>query len=30
MLDVSTWTKGLYIVRIQSLQGQTAVKLIVD
>lgn len=29
ILDVSTWTKGLYIVRIQSLQGQTAVKLVV-
>ncbi len=29
-VDVSTWAKGLYIVRIQSLQGNTALKLIVD
>lgn len=28
--DVSTWTKGLYVVRIQSLQGNTAIKLVVD
>jgi bacillolysin len=29
-LDVSTWIKGLYVVRIQSPQGDTAVKLVVD